>query len=144
MDLMDNKDCLLSCEQFCIKHRFDPKKSQFNQLCKALPIEFLFVTQNIIIHQLVYLQIAPLYIQNILLLDKNFNNCFIITCFTDNLYPGKQNNNYIHSQFDKNSVAILRTAYFSLPISSKIKELHLKVLKNIYPSGEFVRSRFNI
>ncbi len=36
-----------------------------------------------------------------------------------------------------------RSRYLSLPISPKAKEIHFKILNDIYPCHEFLRKRFN-
>ena len=38
----------------------------------------------------------------------------------------------------------IRTRYVSYPISPKTKEVHFKILSNIYLSGELLRKRFGI
>lgn len=38
----------------------------------------------------------------------------------------------------------IRTEYLKFPVSPKTKEIHFKILNEIYPSGELLRVQFNI
>ena len=47
VDLMDTNGNLLDYQQFCTKHKFNPSKTDFIKLQKALPHGFVFLTKNI-------------------------------------------------------------------------------------------------
>jgi len=66
-------------------------------------------------------------------------NHFIRNCFTEYLFPERQNKNNIIQKFDKATITKLRTMYLTLPIPPKVKETHFKVMNNIYPSKELLR-----
>ena len=144
VDLMDANGNLLDYEQFCTKHKFNPSKSDFTKLQKALPHGFVFLTKNILAHQPIMPQLAPLSLQGISVLDKKCNNKFIRNCLSGTLFPNKQNKNDILHKFDKKSIDKLRTMYLTFPIPPKTKETHFKIMNNIYPSKELLRLRFNI
>lgn len=144
VDLMDASGNLLDYSQFCTKHKFNPSKSDFIKLQKALPHEFVFLTKNILAPQPIIPQLASLSIQGILILDKKCNNNLIRTCVTGIMFPGRQNKNDILHKFNKKSIDKIRTMYLTFPIPPKVKETHFKIMNNIYPSKELLRLRFNI
>lgn len=53
----------LDYQQFCTKHKFNPPKSDFIKLQKALPHGFVFLKKNILAHQPIMPQLAPLSVQ---------------------------------------------------------------------------------
>ena len=60
VDLMDASGNLLDYQQFCTKHKFNPSKSDFIKLHKALPQEFVFLTKNILAHQPIIQKTGPI------------------------------------------------------------------------------------
>jgi len=103
-------------EQFCIKHNFQPLKSEFTKLHRALPQQFVFLIRNNLAFYPIQPQLAP--IQGISVLDRKCTNHFIRNCFTEYLYLEKQNKNNIIQKFDKATFTKLRTMYITLPIPS--------------------------
>ena len=96
---MDVDRNFLDYEQFCTRHGFNPHITEFWKLRNALPREFVFLTRNIMTHQIIQPELAPLSIQGIPLLDKKYDNSFIRKCFTKSLVPGQQNRNNILHKF---------------------------------------------
>lgn len=111
---------------------------------KALPKEFIFLTKNIVEHQPINPQFGIVAVQGISLTDKKCTNQFIRHCLTENLFPGKNNNNDIRSKYDKKSFEKLRTMYLKFPTQPKVKETHFKIMYSVYPAKELLRKCFNI
>ncbi|OON94403.1 MAG: hypothetical protein ATN33_00305 [Epulopiscium sp. Nele67-Bin001] len=62
-DVMDDDGNPLNYSQFCTKHSFNPLKSDFIKLHKALPQQFVFLAKNIMAHQTVEPQHPTLPLQ---------------------------------------------------------------------------------
>ena len=62
----------------------------------------------------------------------------------NNFHPLRSNRNAIHSLYSNPNMKKIRTRYVSYPISPKTKEVHFKILSNVYPSSELLRKRFGI
>ena len=74
--------------------------------------------------------------------DKKCNK-FIRQILTDELYSKQYSRTQDLKDYDSVKVKKLRTEYLKYPILPKSKEIHFKVINNIYPSSEFLRLRFN-
>ena len=60
------------------------------------------------------------------------------------LFPLRSNRNSINQLFSEADIKKWRTHFFTYPVSPETKEVHLKILNNIYPSNELLRRRFGI
>ena len=74
--------------------------------------------------------------------DKKCNK-FIRQILTDELYSKQYSRTQDLKDYDSVKLKKLRTEYLKYPILPKSKEIHFKVINNIYPSSEFLRLRFN-
>ena len=77
-------------------------------------------------------------------LEKNIPNKTLRKCLDYQTFPIKPNKNSIIQKFSAEDVKKIWTKYLKLPLSPKTKEIHFKILNEIYPSNEILRKIFNI
>lgn len=69
-------------------------------------------------------------------------NSHIRNQFNNIFYPFIYNPNNVSQHFSKQEKNKIRTTYPKLPIPPKAKEIHYKILSGLYPSSDFIHTRF--
>ena len=72
---------------------------------------------------------------------KNVNNKFLRQYLVNTLYAGRTKSSLTLRDYNKSEISTIQTKYLKFPIPPKCKEVHFKTI-NIYPSNEFMKSRF--
>lgn len=75
-------------------------------------------------------------------LEKKIPNKILRKYLSNLLFPVKPNKNTIIQKFSETEVKKIRTKYLKFTISPKTKEIHFKILNEIYPSSQMLRKRF--
>ena len=63
---------------------------------------------------------------------------------TNELFSVESNGNSIIQLFSDSEVKNWTTTHLTFPLSPKVKEVHFKILSNIFPSRDLLRQRFSL
>lgn len=139
--LFDKNGCLYSYEDFLKTKSFPVKYKEFNSIIKAIPTGMIELIKSHLSYQSISIQTFSLKIDGIDIMDRNFTNRHLRKVLQ------KRNKILPRGKFFWNSRLIginWRKAWlcpFQFCISNKIREVHFKILHNIYPCNKMV-SRF--
>lgn len=121
---MSPKRVLHNCKCHTKKHDVTGKGDSFTQLCDIL---------------------SPISVSMALSIrDHKCNNKYIRSVFIDRLHPNRNKRYYIFKDFNPEEVKELRMNYLTFPSLPKVKEIHFKIINDIYPSKELLKSKFDI
>ena len=84
-------------------------------------------------------KLQSLNIDSVHFLHQGCNNTFLRQHFVNTMYPGLTRGTH-HLR----KLLAIRTKFIKFSIPPKYKETHLKTINQIYPSNEFIRTRFKI
>jgi len=137
---LDEQGNWLTFENFSLKYDLNCTRAQFNKVSKAIPAQIKLLVQNIRSDNI---NLPALHIEGRDFLMETTNK--ILRSHMNNiLYPARSNRNSIMQLFSEADIKKWRTHYISYPVSPKAKEVHFRILNNVYPSNELLRKRFNI
>lgn len=144
LDVMDTSGNILSYNDFCLKHKFVCHPKEFFTVIKAIPKSMILLMKGILSHYSVTFTLPTLCLGELSIKDCKCNNKYIRTIFIERLHPNRIRRHYIFKDFNPNEIKELRMNYLIFPSLPKVKELHFKIINDIYPSKDFLHSHFNI
>ncbi len=140
---MDNHGDILSYNDFCLKHGFACHPKEFYTVVNAIP-KSIVLLKGILSHYSVTFSLPSLRLDTLSIRDQKCTNKFIRSVFINRLCPNRLRRHHIFKDFDSNELKEIRISYLSFPIFPKAKELQFKIMNDIYPSKEFLKSKFDI
>lgn len=144
LDMMDNHGDILSYNDFCLKHGFVCHPKEFYTVVNAIPKSMVLFLKGILSHYSVTFSFPSLCLGSYSIRDQKCTNLLLRSVFINRLSPNRLRRHHIFKEFDSKDLKEIRISYLSFPIFPKVKELQFKIMNDIYPSKEFLRSIFNI
>lgn len=143
-DLMDEQGNILDYNAFTLKHGFACHPKEFFIVVNAIPSGIKMLMKSSLSYSEVKPVLPALYIGDFQFKSDSCTNKYIRQVILKTCYPCQVKRNKLDHMFDKNTVTYLRTAYLKFPVPPKAKEIHFKILNEIYPSYKFLNQKFNI
>ncbi len=112
------------------------------KVIKSIPLPFLNMLKEILTYSTVIPKILDLKLGITNFVDKKCK--FVRNCLVQESYPGPIRRDYIFQHLNRKSVNEFRCKYLLFPLPPKYKEVHFKILYDIYLAKEFLRLRFNV
>ena len=141
-DLYDREGNLLSYEQFMMLNSFPISFKEFNSVFKAIPTGISMLMRGHLGYQVVQNNNHLLMINGIHILSFECNNKHIRNTFFEKRKISPRGKSFWNSVFSE----IVWPKAWLLPhkycVTNKIKEVHIKILHNIYPSNAIL-SKFS-
>lgn len=141
--LVNDQGYWISYENFCTKYDIVCTCAQFDKVIKAIPDSIRLLVQNID-KQLYVIELPRLHFNDNDFLAEGNSNKLLRYHLNESLYPIWSNRNSIIQLFSDLDIKKWRTNYITYLVSPKTREVHFKILNNIYPSNELLRLRFNV
>lgn len=142
--LVDNVGNILSHVAFCGKYNISCSSKMYEKIIKNIPLQMLKLVSEHLKHSRIIPKVQELIIENVSFVDRKCSNKFLRDCLIHQCFPGPVLRNYIFRHYEKKEVCKIRTNFLSFPVNPKCKEVHFKILNHIYPTKEFLRTRFNV
>uniref|UniRef100_A0A3B1J8J0 Reverse transcriptase domain-containing protein n=1 Tax=Astyanax mexicanus TaxID=7994 RepID=A0A3B1J8J0_ASTMX len=141
---MDDNGDMLSFKDFCLKFNvvFDGKS--YNKLINAIPAVLKSMVKEDVCHSKTSPALSQLYIEDTDFNSEKMTNRFIRRVLQKELYPGQVKRQYIVNDYGLDIIYKIRTKYIYFPLPPKVKEVHFKILNDIYPTKYFIKSRFKL
>ncbi len=95
-------------------------------------------------HYSVSFSLPSLCLDNLSIRDHKCNNRYIRSIFIGRFNPNRIRRHCIFKDINLKEMKEMRLNYLTLPSLPKVKELHFKIMNDIYPSKEFLKSKFDI
>lgn len=141
---LDENGVLLKHETFCEKYDVRCTAKKYKSLIKAIPVPLRSMIKEDIVHSGVSPGLRQLCIAGVEFDDSRFTNKVIRNILINEICPNPVKRNYILKEFESMEVKAIRKKYISLPLSPKVKEVHFKIINEVYPTNEFLRRKFNL
>lgn len=138
---MNEEGNLLKYEEFSNKYKIICTMEDYRNVVDYIPIAMI----NIIRNNLDQSQNPRLHqtkINGINFRDKKCNNRLLRKLLSDELFPGSSKRRYYFKNLNKQEIQSIRTNFFTFPIPPKWKEIHFKMVNEIYPSQELINKIF--
>ena len=142
--LLDNNGDILTYNSFIVKYNLVCTEKQYKVVIKAIPQAMILLTKGMLTYSVIIPQEPSLFIEGETFPDKKCNNKFIRTALNSICFPSPLKRKHIFQKFTKNDIKKIRTNYLSFPVPPKVKEVHFKMLYEIYPCNDFLNQRFNL
>uniref|UniRef100_A0A1A8L6V8 Reverse transcriptase domain-containing protein n=1 Tax=Nothobranchius pienaari TaxID=704102 RepID=A0A1A8L6V8_9TELE len=140
--LTDNEGRVMTHENFCHKYNITVDQNSFASIIRAIPIPTLNLIQEIVSNSHSVSPALPhLVAGNFDFKSVKTPNKTIRKMLDDISHPSLPFRNSIKQIFPIDNIYSLRSKYLKFPITPKAKEIHYRVLNDVYPSGEFLRQR---
>uniref|UniRef100_A0A1A8EWE2 Reverse transcriptase domain-containing protein n=1 Tax=Nothobranchius korthausae TaxID=1143690 RepID=A0A1A8EWE2_9TELE len=133
---------VMTHENFCHKYNITVDQNSFASIIRAIPVPTLNLIQEIVSNSHSVSPTLPhLVVGNFDFKSVKISNKTIIKMLDDTSHPSLPFRNSIKQIFSIDIIYSLRSKYLKFPITPKAKEVHFRVLNDVYPSGEFLRQR---
>ncbi|XP_013880610.1 uncharacterized protein LOC106529676 [Austrofundulus limnaeus] len=139
--LLDDNGNVFNLEEFNCKYGIDCLKKNCEKVVRNIPEVLIQLIKNNLSNSSSP-RLHKIKIDYVDIVDKKCNNKFLSQYLINTIYPGKTRNTLTLQNFDIAIISKIRTKYLKFPIPPKFKEVHFKMLNNIYPSNEFIKDRF--
>ncbi len=104
----------------------------------------VLLIKRVLSHYSVSFSLPSLCLDNLSIRDHKCNNKYIRSIFISRFNPNQIRRHYIFKDINLKEMKEMRLNYLTLPSLPKVKELHFKIMNDIYPSKEFLKSKFDI
>ncbi len=144
LHLLDSRGNFLSLDAFTVKYNLIFTNKKYTAVINAIPRATLQLIQGMLTYSRIIPQIPSLMINDCSFLDKKCNNKILRNGFTATYFSSSLRRSFLFKEFSKEAVVKIRTSYISFPVLPKAKEVHFKMLNDIYPCNDLLYRRFNI
>uniref|UniRef100_A0A1A7XB67 Reverse transcriptase domain-containing protein n=2 Tax=Iconisemion striatum TaxID=60296 RepID=A0A1A7XB67_9TELE len=144
LHLMDDNGNLLNFVDFTQKYAITCTIKQYTDVINAIPPAIICSLKGFLLYTHLVPQMPVLMVQDCPFVDKKCNNKFLRTVLTNATFPLPLRRRELEQKFTSQIVKSIRCNYLKFPIPPKAKEVHFKILNDVYPSKEFLHSKFNI
>ncbi len=142
--LMNKRGEFLNYREFCNKYNMQCSVKEYEKVMKAIPVPIKTMISQTSIHSCNTFELRPLSIEGINLGSKQFTNKFTRNTLSTYYYPTQLKRKYVLQEFTDEEAKKIRTRFLSYPILPKAKEVMFKILNDIYPSNNFLHTKFNL
>lgn len=144
LDMTDSYGNVLNYKDFCLKHGFACHPKEFYSVVNAIPKNMVLLVKGILSHYSVTFSLPSPCLGELVIRDHKCNNKYIRNVFINKLHPNRIKRYYVFKEFNPKEVKEMRMNYLTFPSLPKVKELHFKIINDIYPSKELIKSKFDI
>ncbi|MEQ2264156.1 hypothetical protein XENORESO_020969 [Xenotaenia resolanae] len=138
---MDNEG---NCLQLCDKFKIHCTKEKYNHILNAIPLSFQAMDKQDILYSNITPNLKQLCTDGVPFSDSRCNNTFLRSHLLHYYAPNPVRRKYILKDFKEEDIKKIRIKFMSSPVPPKAKEILFKIINNIYPSKEFLRTKFKI
>lgn len=144
LHLFDCSGNLLGHNDFIVKYNILCSRTKYNKIIKAIPSALIQLIKGTLLYISPVVQVPSLSFDGVQFVDKKCNNKLLRSLLTATYFPAQLKRHFLLKNFTPKTISKIRTSYLSYPVSPKVKEIHFKLLNDIYPSNDFLHNRFNI
>uniref|UniRef100_A0A8C2C6C1 Reverse transcriptase domain-containing protein n=1 Tax=Cyprinus carpio TaxID=7962 RepID=A0A8C2C6C1_CYPCA len=137
-DLFNSNGDLLSYECFMNIHHCPVPFKEFNSVIKAIPDGLICLMKASLTHESCTKQLSQLFLGGVSLLSKDCNNKYIRQLFQSRNSISPKGKFFWGSKIDNIKWRKTWLLPYKYCIPNKVKEVHFKILHNIYPCNAFL------
>ena len=131
--LINDKGQLLKFGEVINKYNIVCTPEEYRNVVDNIPIAMINLIRNNL-DQTPTPKLHKTIINNLNFTDKKCNNMVLRKLIIDEIYPGLSKRTYLFKRnFSKQEIRSIRTTFLKFPIPPKFKEIHFKIVNEIYP-----------